>query len=96
MTDEGSEPTAEQLLFEELHDRARKLLTKQWYDTREGRVMSRLEERPHLVMMYAALLACQKRFVEDNLDATVKDLLDERAYYKNPLHYYGLSQGNFL
>jgi hypothetical protein len=94
--DEGSEPTAEELLFEELHDRAKKLLTKQWYDTREGRIMSRLEERPHLAAMYAAFLAAQERFIEENLEMTVEDLLDERAYYKNPLQYYGLSQGNFL
>jgi len=96
MSDEGSEPTAEEALFDELRDRAKKLLIKQWYDTREGRVFSRVEERPHLAQMYAALLGCQTRFVDDNIETTVEDLLDERAYYKNPVHYYGLSQGNFL
>ena len=90
MADEGSEPTAEELLEEELHDRAKKLLIKQWYDTREGRVFSRVEERPHLVRMYAALLACRNQFVADNIEVTVEDLFDEREYYNNPLKYYGL------
>lgn len=96
MSDDVSEPTAEEILEEELHDRARKLLTKQWYDTREGRVFSRVESRPHLVRMYASLLACRDRFIADNLSATVEDLFDEREYYKSPLRYYGLSQKDFL
>lgn len=91
MSDEGSELTAEELLEKELRDRARKLLTKQWYDTREGRVLARVEERPHLVRMYAALLACQERFIEENIEATLEDLFTEREYYQSPLKYYGIS-----
>lgn len=96
MSDDRSEPTAEELLEEELHDRAKKLLTKQWYDTREGRTMSRLEERPHLVRLYAALLSHQQQFVRENLAATVEDLYDEREHYTSPLKYHGLTQKDFL
>lgn len=96
MSDDGSEPTAEDLLYDEMRDRARKLLIKQWYDTREGRVMARVESRPHLTRVYASLLAAQGRFVDENMDATLEDLFDEREYYKNPLRYHGLTPEDFL
>lgn len=96
MSDDGSEPTAAELEFEEMKSRATKLLVKQWYDTREGRVMARLEEYPHLAGLYAALLAAQQRFVDEHLDATMEDLNDEKEYYANPLRYHGFSPGDFL
>jgi hypothetical protein len=96
MSEDDGEPTAAELEYEEMKSRATKLLTKQWNDTREGRVMARLEEYPHLARLYASLLAARQRFVDEHLDATMEDLNDEKEYYSNPLRYHGFSPGDFL
>ena len=93
--DDDNTPNEEDLLDQEIRERAKKLLIKQWYDTREGKVMRRVETRPHLTRLYAALLADQQRFVDAMMELTVEDLYDEREYYKNPMKYHGLP-GGFL
>jgi hypothetical protein len=95
MTQRKNEPTREELELENMKTVARKLLQKQWNDTREGQVFRRVEDRVHMPRLYAALMADRDRFVEEHMNATLEDLYDEKDYLSNPNRYYGIP-GGFL